>query len=57
MSTFFYFIDAVKILLNEIIEPLKLLDYENKINVRIQLKDSLIKVAMLTKELDALKLK
>lgn len=53
----FYFIDAVKILLNEIIEPLKLLDYENKINVRIQLKDSLIKVAMLTKELDTLKLK
>jgi len=57
MSTYFYFIDAVKILLNEIIEPLKLLDYENKINVRIQLKDSLIKVAMLTKELDTLKLK
>jgi len=50
-------IDAVKILLNEIIEPLKLLDYENKINTRIQLKDSLIKVAMLTKELDILKLK
>lgn len=54
---YFYFIDAVKILLNEIIEPLKLLDYEDKINVRIQLKDSLIKVAMLTKELDTLKLK
>ncbi|XP_060877801.1 uncharacterized protein LOC132950389 [Metopolophium dirhodum] len=50
-------LNAVKILLNEIIEPLKLLDYENKINVRIQLKDSLIKVAMLTKELDTLKLK
>lgn len=54
---YFYFIDAVKNLLNEIIEPLKLLDYEDKINVRIQLKDSLIKVAMLTKELDTLKLK
>lgn len=50
-------LNTVKILLNEIIEPLKLLDYENKINVRIQLKDSLIKVAMLTKELDTLKLK
>ncbi|CAI6350500.1 unnamed protein product [Macrosiphum euphorbiae] len=50
-------LNAVKILLNEIIEPLKLLDYENKIYVRIQLKDSLIKVAMLTKELDTLKLK
>ncbi|XP_022183186.1 uncharacterized protein LOC111042798 isoform X2 [Myzus persicae] len=50
-------LNAVKMLLNEIIEPLKLLDYENKINVRIQLKDSLIKVAMLTKELDTLKLK
>lgn len=50
-------LNAIKILLNEIIEPLKLLDYENKINARIQLKDSLIKVAMLTKELDTLKLK
>jgi len=57
ISTFFYFLEAVKVLLNEIIESLKLLDYENKINVRIQLKDSLIKVAMLTKELDALKSK
>ncbi|XP_025194002.1 uncharacterized protein LOC112593701 [Melanaphis sacchari] len=50
-------LNAVKILLNEIIESLKLLDYENKINARIQLKDSLVKVATLTKELDKLKLK
>lgn len=44
-------------LLNEIIEPLKHLDFENKANIRIQLKDLLIKVTMLTKELDEYKLK
>lgn len=57
INEFFYVIEAVKILLNEIIESLRQLDYENKINVRIQLKDALIKVAMLTKELDTLKSK
>lgn len=36
----------------EIIEKLKVLDYENKINVRLQLKDLIIKVVMLTNELD-----
>lgn len=53
----FFSIDAVNILLNEIIEPLKLLDYKNKISARIQLKDVLIKVAILNKELDTYKLK
>lgn len=52
----FYFIDAVKTLLIEIIEPLKLLDYENKANTRIQLKEMLIKISKLTKELDEYKL-
>ncbi|VVC33200.1 Hypothetical protein CINCED_3A015181 [Cinara cedri] len=50
-------LNTVRSLLNEIIEPLKLLDYENKINARIQLKDLLIKVVMLTNELDNYKLK
>lgn len=52
----FYSIDTVKSLLNEIIELLKLLDFENKINTRIQLKDLLIKVVMLTNKLDKYKL-
>lgn len=53
----FSFTDAVKILLNEIIDPLKQLDYESKTKARIQLKELLIKVATLTKELDKYKLK
>lgn len=47
----------MKVLLNEIIEPLKLIDYENKTYTRILLKDLLIKMAMLTKELDDYSLK
>lgn len=50
-------LNSVRILLREIIEPLKMIDYENKINVRVQLKDLLIKVAMLTKGLDEYKSK
>lgn len=51
------FSDSVKILLREIIEPLKSINYENKINVRVRLKDLLVKIAMLTKELDKYKSK
>lgn len=51
-----FFTDSVKILLDEIIEPLKLIDYKNEAETRIQLKDLLLKVAMLTKELDKYKL-
>lgn len=54
--TYTFFTDAVKNLLNEIIEPLKQIDYENKAETRVQLKDLLLKVAMLTKELDKYKL-
>lgn len=43
--------------MEEIIEPLKLIDYENKTKTRIILKDLLIKMTMLTKELDNYKLK
>ncbi|VVC40380.1 Hypothetical protein CINCED_3A015347 [Cinara cedri] len=50
-------LNTVKTLLSEIIEPLKLLDYENKISARIQLKDLLIKLVMLTNELDKYKVK
>lgn len=56
LCTYTFFTDTVKILLDEIIEPLKLIDYENKAETRIQLKDLLLKVAMLTKELDKYKL-
>lgn len=52
----YIFTDKIKILLDEIIEPLKLIDYENKAETRIQLKDLLLKVALLTKELDKYKL-
>lgn len=57
MYFFFHFAGAVKVLLNEILEPLKLIDYENKTNTRILLKDLLIKMTMLTKELDNYKMK
>lgn len=51
------FTDSIQILLNEIIDPLKQLDYENKTKARVQLKELLIKVATLTKELDKYKFK
>jgi hypothetical protein len=54
---FFHFADTVKVLMEEIIEPLKLIDYENKTKTRIILKDLLINMTMLTKELDNYKLK
>lgn len=56
LCTYTFFTDAVKILLDEIIEPLKLIDYKNKAETRILLKDLLLKVAMLIKELDKYKL-
>jgi len=57
LYNYFIFTDSVRTLLCEIIEPLKLIDYKNKINIREQLKNSLIKMAMLTKELDKYKFK
>ncbi|XP_025422788.1 putative uncharacterized protein DDB_G0282133 isoform X2 [Sipha flava] len=50
-------LNTVKVLMEEIIEPLKLIDYENKTKTRIILKDLLINMTMLTKELDNYKLK
>lgn len=52
-----HFIGAVKNLLNDIIEPIKCLNYDNKIHVRNQLKDVLIKLVTLIKELDTCKIK
>ncbi|XP_050421133.1 uncharacterized protein LOC126833693 isoform X2 [Adelges cooleyi] len=48
---------SVKMLLNEILNPLKLQDYSDKILVRQQIKELSIKIARLTKELDQHKLK
>lgn len=50
-------IEAVNGLLNDIMEILKPLDHDDMINSRVQLKNSLIQIATLTKKLETKKLK
>lgn len=57
MVYYFNFIDTVGNLLNDIIEQLKSLNYDNKIEVRDELKGLLIKMAAIIKEMDECKTK